>query len=217
MSTSLIFLLIAVTLGAFYFFKKKSKPQDVELDVLQTADENMLEPIVSYAIYTVDAQLNHRYQNYTHKDFPNHVGILKGQYLEIDWNIFNADLITISGVGLVKSVGRKAFYPTENTAYTITAKNKLFEISQTIYVRIFPLQLSDKLLANQPKIHIHSQYNIKQPEVVNKPLMQIIKPEITYGKVQITPLHNVLQNKITIKTFTQKIKNYIKNNSTSNK
>ena len=46
---------------------------------------------------------------YTHRNFPNHVGILKGQYLEIDWNIFNADLITISWSGFSKKsvVGRK--------------------------------------------------------------------------------------------------------------
>lgn len=215
MSITLILLLIALALGAFYFFRKKAKPKDVDLAALNTAEENFLEPIISYSIYTVDANLNHRYLNYTHKDFPNHVGILKGQYLEIDWNIINADLITISGVGLVKAVGRKAFYPVENTSYTITAKNKEYEIQQTIYVRIFPQHVTDKLLTVQPSIRIQSQQISKTPELTKLPVLTIEKPLLNTKKPSAVSLHEVLQDKIITKTFTQKIKEYITTNQPS--
>lgn len=209
MTTTIIIL--AIILGFFFFLgrNKKRTPKDVDLAALNTAVENLNEPIISYSIYTVDANLNHRYLNYTHKDFPNHVGILRGQYLEIDWNIFNADLITISGVGLVKAVGRKAFYPTGNTIYTITAKNKEYEIHQTIQVRVFPQNFTDKLLATQPTIHIQSQQITKIPELTKLPVFTIEKPILNTEKPSATTLDEVLQNKIVTKNITQKINEYL--------
>lgn len=179
-------------------------------------EENLNEPIFSYSIYTVDAVLNHRYLNYTHKDFPNHVGILKGQYLEIEWNILNADLITISGVGLVKAVGRKAFYPTGNTTYTITAKNKEYEMSQTIYVRVFPLSVSDHLITKTPNIRIQSQQITKTPVVTKLPVFTVDKPVLNTEKPNAVSLHEVLQDKIVTKSFTQKINDYLSLNKPTN-
>ena len=176
-------------------------------------EENLNEPIFSYSIYTVDAVLNHRYLNYTHKDFPNHVGILKGQYLEIEWNIINADLITISGVGLVKAVGRKAFYPIGNTTYTITAKNKEYELSKTIYVRVFPIAVTDNLFTKMPNVRIQSQQITKTPELTKLPIELLVeKPTMAIDKPTFESLDSVLQNKIVTKTFTQKIKDYISTN-----
>ncbi|MFN8284165.1 MAG: hypothetical protein U0U67_13180 [Chitinophagales bacterium] len=215
MTTFLIFLLIAVTIGAFYLFRKKATPKDVEFAAMNAAEDNFLEPIISYSVYTVDPVLNHRYLNYTHKDFPNHVGILKGQYLEIDWNIINADLISISGVGLVKAVGRKAFYPTENTFYTITAKNKEYEIQQTIYVRIFPINITDKLLTIKPVVHIQSQQITKIPELTKLPVFTIDKPMLNTEKPTAVSLNEVLQHKIITKTFTQKISDYLSSNKST--
>ena len=179
-------------------------------------EENLNEPIFSYSVYTVDAVLNHRYLNYSHKDFPNHVGILKGQYLEIEWNILNADLITISGVGLVKAVGRKAFYPTGNTTYTITAKNKEYELSQTIYVRVFPVSVSDHLITKTPNIRIQSQQITKTPEVTKLPLFTVDKPVLNTEKPNAVSLHEVLQDKIVTKSFTQKINDYLSLNKPTN-
>ncbi len=179
-------------------------------------EENLNEPIFSYSVYTVDAVLNHRYLNYTHKDFPNHVGILKGQYLEIEWNILNADLITISGVGLVKAVGRKAFYPTGNTTYTITAKNKEYELSQTIYVRVFPLNVSDHLITKIPSVRIQSQQFTKTPEVTKLPVFTADKPVLNTEKPNTISLHEVLQNKIITRSFTQKINDYLSLNKPTN-
>jgi len=192
-----------------------STPKDVILPTFNN-EENLNEPIFSYSVYTVDAVLNHRYLNYTHKDFPNHVGILKGQYLEIEWNILNADLITISGVGLVKAVGRKAFYPTGNTTYTITAKNKEYELSQTIYVRVFPLSVSDHLITKTLDIRIQSQQITKTPEVTKLPLFTIDKPVLNTVKPNAVSLHEVLQDKIITKSFTQKINDYLSLNKPTN-
>ena len=209
MTTTIIIL--AIILGFFFFLgrNKKRTPKDVDLASFNTAEENLNEPIISYSIYTVDANLNHRYLNYTHKDFPNHVGILKGQYLEIEWNIINADLITISGVGLVKAVGRKAFYPTGNTTYTITAKNKDYEINQTIHVRVFPQHFTDKLLTTQPTIRIQSHQITKTPELTKLPVFAIVQPILNVEKPRSITLDDILQNKIVTKKFTQKINEYL--------
>lgn len=215
MTTTLVFLFIVLALAAVYFFRKKPAPKDVSIPLI-TNEENLNEPIFSYSVYTVDAVLNHRYLNYTHKDFPNHVGILKGQYLEIEWNILNADLITISGVGLVKAVGRKAFYPTGNTTYTITAKNKEYELSQTIYVRVFPLSVSDHLITKTPNIRIQSQQITKTPEVTKLPLFTVDKPVLNTEKPNAVSLHEVLQDKIVTKSFTQKINDYLSLNKPTN-
>ena len=187
-------------------------PKDVTLSSFNN-EENLNEPIFSYSVYTVDALLNHRYLNYTHKDFPNHVGILKGQYLEIEWNIINADLILISGVGLVKAIGRKAFYPTGNTTYTITAKNKEYEITQTIYVRVFPIAVTDNLFTRMPDVRIQSQQITKTPELMKLQMEMLMeKPTMSIVKPIFESLDSVLQNKIVTKTFTQKIKDYISSN-----
>jgi hypothetical protein len=210
-------IILASILCLFFFLRRKNKsaPKDVMLPSFNN-EENLNEPIFSYSIYTVDAVLNHRYLNYTHKDFPNHVGILKGQYLEIEWNIINADLITISGVGLVKAVGRKAFYPTGNTTYTITAKNKEYEMSQTIYVRVFPLAVTDNLFTKTPNIRIQSQQITKTPELTKQPLFTIDKPVLTTDKPNTIDLNEVLQNKIITKSFTQKINDYLSLNKPTN-
>jgi hypothetical protein len=206
-------IILAIILFFFFFLRRNNKPtpKDVTLSSF-SSEENLNEPIFSYSVYTVDALLNHRYLNYTHKDFPNHVGILKGQYLEIEWNIINADLITISGVGLVKAIGRKAFYPTGNTTYTIAAKNKEYEITQTIYVRVFPIAVTDNLFTRMPDVRIQSQQITKSPEVTKWPAFTIDKPILNAEKPGIVSLNEVLQNKIVTKTFTQKIKDYISTN-----
>lgn len=203
----------------FFYFKRNNRrtPKNVDITSYNSSEENFNEPVISNSIYTVDSNLNHRYLNYTHKDFPNHVGILKGQYIEIDWNIFNADLITISGVGLVKSIGRKAFYPTGNTSYIITAKNKEFVITQTIYVRVFPQNVTDKLFTSQPNIHIHSQQITKIPELTKFPDFIINKPVIDTQKMKVINLHEVLQNKIIPTPFSQKVKDYFNNKQNINK
>lgn len=215
MTTTLVFLFIVLALAAVYFFRKKPAPKDVSIPLIIN-EENLNEPIFSYSVYTVDAVLNHRYVNYTHKDFPNHVGILKGQYLEIEWNILNADLITISGVGLVKAVGRRAFYPNGATQYTITAKNKEYELSQTIYVRVFPVSVSDHLITKTPNIRIQSQQIIKTPELTKQPVFTIDKPALNTEKPSAVSLHEVLQDKIVTKSFTQKINDYLSLNKPTN-
>lgn len=216
MTTTIIIL--AIILCLFFFLRRKNKPapKDVELPSFNN-EENLNEPIFSYSVYTVDVVLNHRYLNYTHKDFPNHVGILKGQYLEIEWNILNADLITISGIGLVKAVGRKAFYPSSATQYTITAKNKEYELSQTIYVRVFPVNTTEHLFTRMPNVRIQSQQMTTTPEVTKLPAFTVDKPVLNAVKPAAISLHEVLQDKIVTKSFTQKINDYLSLNKPTNK
>lgn len=205
----------SITLVSFLFLffllnrKKTKTPKEVELATFTSEEEKINEPIISYSIYTVDATLHHRYLNYTSVDFPNYVGILKGQYIEIDWNIINADLIMISGVGLVKAVGRKAFYPTQNTSYTITAKNKAQELQQTIFVRVFPQNITDKLFSNKPEIKIQLQLNTVLPEGIKFPDVFVEQPIVKPNTPITTPLHEVLQKKIVPKTISQKLKDYL--------
>ena len=210
MTTSII---IISGILIFFFLKRNNRrtPKNVNITAYNNSEDNFNEPIISYSIYTVDAHLNLRYLNYTHKDFPNHVGILKGQYVEIDWNILNADLITISGVGLVKAIGRKAFYPTGNTSYTITAKNNQHEIHQSIYVRLFPQNVVDKLLVKQPSIKIQLEQTISKPTLQAMPSLTIDKPTISIHKPTSVLLNEVLENEIKHKTFIQKVKEYIHN------
>ncbi|HOU46901.1 MAG TPA: hypothetical protein PLL99_03800 [Chitinophagales bacterium] len=205
-----VFIILVSFLFFFFLLNRRNNrtPKEVEFPAF-ASEENLNEPIISYSIYTVDTILHHRYLNYTHVDFPNHVGILKGQYLEIDWNVINADLITISGVGLVKAVGRKAFYPTQNTSYTITAKNKEYELQQTIYVRVFPQNITDNLFSKNPEIKIQLQQKNNLPEVLKFPDISIKHPIVKIKAPTITPLHEVLQNKIVSKTISQKLKDYL--------
>lgn len=207
------FIILAAVLLFFYFIKRRNKSniKDVLLSSQNTTEDNFLEPIISYSIYTVDERLQHRYLNYTHKDFPNQVGILRGQYIEIDWNIINADIIYINGVGIVKAVGRKAFYPIEDTVYTITAKNNNHEIHQSIYVRLYPQNLVDKLLIKLPNVKIKAIQTIQKPVIQSLPTFNINKPNIEIHKPSNILLNKVLENEIKQKSFTDKIKAYIKN------
>lgn len=197
-----------------YVFRRKDSPKEVNFSQYNSSEEHLIEPIISTSFYTVDVRLNHRYLNYTHPDYPNHIGILQGQYIEIDWNIFNADLITISGVGLVKSVGRKAFYPKENTTYTITARNKEYEVVQTIFVRVFPQQITTQLFSKQPNIRIKSEQVVKSVQPVAFPSeIKIQSPKITIQKPVVEKLESVIQDKIAVRTLFQKIKDYLSLNN----
>jgi len=110
---------------------------------------------------------------------------------------------------LVRAVGRKAFYPTENTQITITAKNKEFEIHQTIFIRIFPQIITDKLLSVKPNIRIQSHQITKSPELTKLPT------ELFIEKPTFESLDSVLQHKIITKAFTQKINEYLSLNKST--
>lgn len=211
MTTALI-IFTAIIFFFYFIIKRRDKNtiKDVLLSTNHAIEDNFLEPIISYSIYTVDERLQHRYLNYTHKDFPNQVGILRGQYIEIDWNIINADIIYINGVGIVKAVGRKAFYPIVDTVYTITAKNNNHEIHQSIYVRLYPQNLVDKLLVKLPNVKIKAIQTIQKPAIQSMPTFNINKPNIEIHKPSNIILNKVLENEIKQKSFTDKIKAYIK-------
>ena len=113
----------------------------------------------------------------------------------------------------MKAVGRKAFYPIGNTTYTITAKNKEYELSKTIYVRVFPIAVTDNLFTKMPNVRIQSQQITKTPELTKLPIELLVeKPTMAIDKPTFESLDSVLQNKIVTKTFTQKIKDYISTN-----
>lgn len=152
----LIFAAIALV-AISYFILKSRKTKDADVVDIKDFAENILEPLISYSIYTVDSSTMQRFVNQAHDDFPNNYGILRHQYIEIDWNVINADWISIEGVGYVQSVGKMAFYPQGNTVYKISAKNKDYEISQEIFVRVFPVKIKDELFSKIPKIKFNTE------------------------------------------------------------
>jgi len=128
--------------------------------MLNEFQEAISEPIISYSLFTVDNTTDCRFINQASADFPHHFGILKNQFIEIDWNIINADWISIEGVGYVQSIGKMAFYPVENTVYKLKAKNKEIEMEQAIYVRVFPVNINAELFEKVPEIRFKTELQI---------------------------------------------------------
>lgn len=63
--------------------------------------------------------------------------ISSGQTTTIVWEVQNADEVTISGLGKVDpKTGTSTVAPTETTMYTLTAKNKTSEVSETLTVTV---------------------------------------------------------------------------------
>ncbi len=194
---SIIVVLACISAVVFYVYSlKKNKDKIQDVDAPYDSLEQINEPIISYSIYTVDTKLNHRFLNYAHKDFPNHFGILNHQYIEIDWNVINADFISIDGVGLVKAVGRKSFYPTENTKYVIHAKNKEYTLEQEIYVRIFPVHVSEKLFASVPSIQFYSSFEAIETIQIKSSFVNIPKPNSNIVQPTYITIKDTLKNSI---------------------
>ena len=210
--TTVFFIIACFAIIGFFFFwirrKEASSIKDVDLD-FETL-ENSNEPIISYSVYTVDTKLNQRFLNYTHNHFPHHFGILKHQQIELDWNVLNADFISIEGVGLVKAVGRKTFYPTANTKYIIRAKNKEYDIQQEIFIRVFPVHVADHLMAKIPFIQIKNDIQIPTMNIIATEAIDIPKPTITTSRPDLILLNDALKMyKVKSFSFAQLI-NYFK-------
>jgi len=62
-------------------------------------------------------------------------GINRGESSTLNWQIDNADEVTISGIGSVNNqTGTQKVSPTETTVYTLTAKNSVGETTATVAV-----------------------------------------------------------------------------------
>jgi hypothetical protein len=67
------------------------------------------------------------------------VEILPGEQASLIWQVENSTDVTISpGIGKVEPVGASTVSPTQNTTYTITAKNQYGEVSATAVVGVNP-------------------------------------------------------------------------------
>jgi len=152
-------------LAVFFYSKNKTNQHKIDKMMLNEFQEAISEPIISYSLFTVDNITGCRFINQASADFPHHFGILKNQFIEIDWNIINADWISIEGVGYVQSVGKMAFYPVENTVYKLKAKNKEMEIEQAIYVRVFPVNIKTELFEKVPEIKFKTELQIPKIEI----------------------------------------------------
>jgi hypothetical protein len=210
--TTVFFIIACLSIIGFLFFwirrKETASIKDVDFDF--ETHENSNEPIISYSVYTVDTKLNQRFLNYAHNHFPHHFGILKHQQIELDWNVLNADFISIEGVGLVKAVGRKTFYPTANTKYIIRAKNKEYDIQQEIFIRVFPVHVADNLAAKIPFIQIKNDIQIPTMNIIVTEAIDIPKPNITASKPDLILLNDALNmHKEKLFSFTKLI-NYFK-------
>jgi hypothetical protein len=57
--------------------------------------------------------------------------IRAGQTSTIDWQVLNAEAVSISGIGDVPANGTRQVNPTETTQYTLTARNRAGEVTAT--------------------------------------------------------------------------------------
>ncbi len=214
--TTVFFIIACFAIIGFFFFwirrKEDSSIKDVDLD-FETL-ENSNEPIISYSVYTVDTKLNQRFLNYAHNHFPHHFGILKHQQIELDWNVLNADFISIEGVGLVKAVGRKTFYPTANTKYLIRAKNKEYDIQQEIFIRVFPVHVADHLAAKIPSLQIKNEIEITKINSISKFDLTIAKPTINSPKPNLISLNEAMKTHEKNAFSFAKLINYFKQKKT---
>ena len=192
--TTIFYIVASLSIVGFFFYLRRKKTvaiKDVDMDFESL--ENSNEPIISYSVYTVDTILNQRFLNYAHNHFPHHFGILKHQQIELDWNVLNADFISIEGVGLVKAVGRKTFYPTANTKYIIRAKNKEYDIQQEIFIRVFPVHVADNLVAKIPSLKFNSELEISKINEIPKVDLNISTPIINTSKPNLISLNDAMK------------------------
>ncbi len=180
MSTTLLILITFSILGIVFIWRKYSKNDAVETFQPKELSDNLSEPIISYTLYVIDVRANRRMEIQAPKEFPNQFGILNGQTIELHWNVLNADWISIDGVGFVQAIGKKELYPTQNTQYKITAKNRNHIEEITFFVRVFPLPVMEKLLVKMPDITTHNIElfktqipTIKRIDSINFPTLQI--------------------------------------------
>jgi plastocyanin len=63
--------------------------------------------------------------------------IFSGETSTLIWSVENADEVSITSVGIVESSGTNAVAPTQNTTYTLTARNAAGEVRATASVNVF--------------------------------------------------------------------------------
>ncbi len=73
------------------------------------------------------------------KFLTNRPEITKGESAELQWVVENATEVTITNVGPVGQVGSTRVSPETDTPYTLTAKNKYGEVSETVMIRVLPI------------------------------------------------------------------------------
>ncbi len=73
------------------------------------------------------------------KFLTNRPEITKGETAELQWVVENATEVTITNVGPVGEVGSTGVSPESDTSYTLTAKNKYGEVSETVSIRVLPI------------------------------------------------------------------------------
>jgi len=62
--------------------------------------------------------------------------IQSGQQSALDWQVLNADSVTISGIGNVPANGQRSVSPTQTTQYTLTARNSRGEVTAVATVSV---------------------------------------------------------------------------------
>lgn len=192
--TTAIAITASILIMIVFLYLRRNKSTDIkDVDLDFEMLENSNEPIISYSIYTVDPILQQRFLNYALNDFPHHFGILKQQQIELDWNVLNADFISIEGIGLVKAVGRKTFYPTDNSKYIIRAKNKDYDIQQEIFIRVFPVHIADNLFAKIPSVQLKNEIEIPKMNEIPTIDISIPKPIISSSKPNLISLNDALK------------------------
>ena len=217
MTTTIIIIFAAAALSWAVFRKKSPSTDDLGTFQPKESSDNLSEPIISYTLYVLDTRLNKRMEMQSPKEFSNQYGILNGQTIELHWNVLNADWISINGVGFVQAIGKKEFYPTENTKYKISAKNRNYADEKEFFVRVFPVPVMEKLMVPMPEISTNNIELFKtQIPVINK-LDMINFPSLQIPSVIQIQRENVVEKPTFLKFQTleklNKIPHFIRNDS----
>lgn len=197
MTTAILILIAFSFLGIAFIWRKYSKNDAVETIQPKELSDNLSEPIISYTLYVIDARANRRMEIQAPKEFPNQFGILNGQTIELHWNVLNADWISIDGIGFVQAIGKKELYPTQNTQYKITAKNRNHTDEINFFVRVFPVPVMETLMVKMPDITTNNieLYKTQIPTIqrlnsIQFPTLQIPSViEIQKDHTAVKPIH----------------------------
>ena len=91
--------------------------------------------------------------------------ILTGESSTLAWTTENADTVTLSTVGNVRTNGTAAVSPKETTTYTLTARNRFGDVSATTVVRLTTVVNPPPPNTGQPPRII--RFNATPPDILN--------------------------------------------------
>ena len=69
------------------------------------------------------------------------LAIALGEQSTLSWKVYNAETVTITGIGAVDATGTTVVAPTETTTYTLTASRGSYQTTATVTVTVEPVKI----------------------------------------------------------------------------